>query len=162
MLSYTAWKAAALNWVQPLSITMPRRPPFASRRRHPAASLATQLAELSLAAPQVVAHRVARMAHAGPTLSARDQKEFQLMVSEKTAAFSQAWSAMAVQAAVANQALALSFFKSLWLPFGHKPSAAAAASQIQRAGTRVLSKGVAPVHRKAVANAKRLSRTKLR
>lgn len=84
------------------------------------------------------------------------------MVSEKAAAFSQAWNAMAMQAAVANQALALSFFKSFWLPFGHKPSAAAAASQVQRAATSVLSKGVAPVHRKAVANAKRLARTKLR
>lgn len=138
---------------------MSRRTSLLSRRRHPVASLVTQLAELSFAAPQVVAHRVARMAQAGPTPSSRDQKEFQLMVSEKATAFSQAWSAMAVQAAVANHALALSFFKS----FGHKPpSAAAAASQIQRAATSVLSKGVAPVHRKAVANAKRLARTKLR
>lgn len=142
---------------------MSRRTSLLSRRRHPVASLVTQLAELSFAAPQVVAHRVARMAQAGPTPSSRDQKEFQLMVSEKTTAFSQAWSAMALQAAAANHALALSFFKSFRLPFGHKPpSAAAAASQIQRAATSVLSKGVAPVHRKAVANAKRLARTKLR
>lgn len=81
------------------------------------------------------------------------------MVAEKVAAFSQSWHAMAVQAAVSNQALALSFFKSFWSPFGRKPSVASASSQIQRAATNVLSKGVAPVHRKAVANAKRLART---
>lgn len=138
---------------------MPRRATLASRSRHPAASLASQLTELSLAAPQVVAHRVARMAQAGPTPSDRDQREFRLMVAEKAAAFSQAWCAMAVQAALANQALARSFFKSVWLPFGPKPSAASATSQIQRAAASVLSKGVAPVRRKAVANAKRLART---
>jgi hypothetical protein len=133
-----------------------------SRRIRKSASLAAKLAELSFAAPQVVAHRVARMAISGQTLSERDKKEFDLMVAEKKSAFAQSWSAMAVQATRANQALALSFFKSFWLPTRRKPSAGAVAAQIQRAAVGVLSKGVAPVHRKAVANAKRLARTKLR
>ena len=133
-----------------------------SRRLRKSSSLATQLAELSFAAPQVVAHRVTRMAISGQTLSERDKKEFDRMVAEKKVAFGQSWGAMAAEAARANQALALSFFKSFWLPAGRKPSASAVASQFQRAAVDVLSKGVAPVHRKAVANAKRLARTKLR
>ncbi len=133
-----------------------------SHRLRKSSSLATKLAELSLAVPQVVAHRVTRMAMAGQAPSARDKKEFEQMVSEKKVAFAQSWSAMAVQATRANQALALSVFTSMWLPTRRKPSAAALASQIQRAAMGVLSKGVAPVHSKAVANAKRLARTKLR
>jgi len=90
--------------------------PSPSRRK--AKSITTRAAELAVAAPQVVAHRVARMAVAGPALSERDRKEFKLMVAEKQAALTQAIQAMA--------------------------------------------KVMAPVHRKAVANAKRLARTRLR
>ena len=133
-----------------------------SRRPRKSSALATKLAELSFAVPQVVAHRVARMAMAGQTPSARDKKEFELMVAEKKVAFGESWHAMSLQAAVANQTLALSLFKSVWLPTRRKPSMASVTSQIQRAAVGVLSKGVEPVHRKATANAKRLARTKLR
>jgi hypothetical protein len=136
---------------------------MASRRSRATRSLAVKAAELTLAVPQVVAHRVTRMALASPKLSARDRKEFERMVAEKNAAFGESWRAMAAQAAVANQALAASFFRSfLAVAGGKKPSTAAAASQLNRAALGVLGKGLAPVHRKAVANAKRLSRTKLR
>jgi hypothetical protein len=36
------------------------------------------------------------------------------------------------------------------------------AAQVQSAALGVLGKGLAPIHRKAVANARRLARTKLR
>jgi hypothetical protein len=133
-----------------------------ARRSRKSLSLATKMAELSLAVPLVVAHRVARMALAGQTPSNRDKKEFDLMVKEKEIGFSESWSAMATQAAFANQALALSLFKSFWSPTRRKVTAGAVASKVQRATVGVLSKGVEPVHRKAVANAKRLARTKLR
>ncbi len=84
------------------------------------------------------------------------------MVAEKNEAFGQSWNAMAVQAVRANQALALSMFTSMWLPSRRKPSASTVASQLQRAALGILAKGLEPVHRKAVANAKRLARTKLR
>ena len=136
---------------------------MATRRRRATQSLTVKAAELALAVPQVVAHRVTRMALSGPKLSARDRKEFQRMVAEKNAAFSESWSAMARQAALANQALAGSIFKSfLSVARGKRPSAAASAAQLQRAALSILGKGVEPVHRKAVANAKRLGRTKLR
>ena len=51
---------------------------------------AVQLAELAWAAPQVVAHRLGRMAQAGPILSDRDRREFTGMVVEKQLAFAQA------------------------------------------------------------------------
>jgi hypothetical protein len=134
-----------------------------SRRPRKTQSIVTQAVELAFAVPQVVAHRVTRMALAGPTLSARDQKEFQRMGVEKAAAFSESWNAMTVQALHANQALAASFFRAFWSPsLKGRPSASAVAAQWQSATLGVLDKGMAPVHRKAVANAKRLARTRLR
>jgi hypothetical protein len=132
------------------------------RRPRKSSSLSAKLVELSLAVPQVVAHRVARMALAGQTPTDRDKREFERMVAEKSLAFGQSWSAMAVQSVLAQQTLALSLFKSAWSPTRRKPSAGAWAAQFQRAAVDVLTKGVEPVHRKAVANAKRLARTRLR
>ncbi|HVE88161.1 MAG TPA: polyhydroxyalkanoate granule-associated phasin [Burkholderiaceae bacterium] len=132
------------------------------RRKRATQSLAVKAAELAFAVPQVVAHRVTRMALSGRALSPRDRREFERMVAEKSAAFSESWNAMAVQVAVANQALASSFFKSFLAFRGKKPSAVRSAVQLQRAALGVLGKGLAPVHRKVVANAKRLGRTKLR
>ena len=131
-------------------------------RSRKTSSIATKAAELALAVPQVVAHRVTRMAIAGPTLSERDRKEFKLMVAEKTA-FAQSWQAMASQAVLANQALALSILRTAWSPASWgKPAAAKLVRQAQGAALGILSKGMSPVHRKADANAKRLARTKLR
>ena len=136
---------------------------MATRQSRANRSLATKAAELALAVPQVVAHRVTRMALSSPKPSLRDRKEFERMVAEKNTAFAESWKAMATQAALANQALAASFFHSfLSAARGKRPSAAATASQLHKAALGVLGKGLAPVHRKAVANAKRLSRTKLR
>ena len=134
-----------------------------TRRSRASRSLATQTAELAFAAPQVVAHRVARMTLSGPRLSARDRKEFERMIAEKNTAFVESWKAMAVQTALANQALAASFLRSfLSVASGKRPSIEATARQLHHASLGVLGKGLSPIHRKAVANAKRLARTKLR
>jgi hypothetical protein len=133
-----------------------------TRIRRKSSSLATKMVELSIAAPQVIAHRVTRMALAGQTPSDRDKKEFELMVAEKKVAFGESLNAMAAQTVRANQMLALSLFKSFWLPSSRKVTASSVVSKVQRAATGVLSKGIEPVRRKAVANAKRLARTKLR
>ena len=111
---------------------------------------ASQLVDLGIAAPQVVAHRLARMAAAGTTPSARDRREFTGMVLEKQTAFAQGWMAMWVEAALAQQRFLLACLSGT-------PWSAAQA----RAGAdweRVLSRGLAPVRRKAVANARRLAR----
>ena len=136
---------------------------MATRRQRAKTSLAVQAAEIALAAPQDIAHRMTRIALAGPHLSERDRKEFALMVSEKNAALGEAWQAMATHGARVNQALAASFFKSLLgAAHGKRPSPARSLAQLHHAALGVLGKGLAPVHRKAVANAKRLGRTKLR
>lgn len=134
-----------------------------ARRSRASRSLAVKATELAFAVPQVVAHRVTRMALSGPTLSARDKKEFDLMVAEKNTAFAASWNAMAMQAVRVNQTLAASFFGSLLsAATGGRPSLAISVAQLQKATLGILDQGLAPVHRKAVANARRLSRTRLR
>ena len=81
------------------------------------------------------------------------------MGTEKIAAANEAWNAMAVQAFLENQKLALSFMQSLWFPWIRRKSAS---SQLSNAYLGVLGKGMAPLRRRAVANAKRLGRTKRR
>jgi hypothetical protein len=125
-----------------------------SRRTSRASSTAVKLTELGFAAPQVIAHRLTRMALAGPTMSARDRKEFAGMVMEKQAAVAQAWMGMFAEGVRLQQQLALSLFT------GATPSQHAA--RAKSAASRIASSGLAPFHRKAVANAKRLARTKLR
>jgi hypothetical protein len=85
------------------------------------------------------------------------------MGAEKTAAFVESWNAMAMRALRANQALTASFLASFWSSSPRrKPFARAVTIQLQNAALGVPVKGVAPVHRRAVANAKRLTRAKPR
>jgi hypothetical protein len=85
------------------------------------------------------------------------------MGTEKIAALNEAWSAMAVQGVLANQKLALSFMQSLWFPWARpRRSVKSASRQLHSAALGILGKGMAPVRRRAVANAKRFGRTKRR
>jgi hypothetical protein len=123
--------------------------------------MALQSLELAVAVPQVVAHRVGRMALAGSSPSARDRQEFSRMIAEKNVAFMQSWQAMGAQALLANQAMAASFLRSLWsLPGQASPVKAMA--QWHSAALGIAAKGLTPVHRTAVANAARLGRSKRR
>ena len=133
------------------------------RRPRKSKSLAVQAVELGVAVPQVIAHRVARMALAGASPSARDREEFDLMRTEKIIALGEAWNAMAMQAYLENQKLALSFMQSVWFPLARpRPSAKSASRQRRNAALRIFGQGMAPIHRRAVANAKRLGRSKRR
>jgi len=137
----------------------------ASRRK--AARIGTQASELMLAAPQVVAHRLGRMALAGHRPSARDQREFHRMGAEKLAAFGEAWQAMTLQMLKSNQQLAASMMRSWWPSSALRSGSGSAplsqaAAQWQHAALDVLGQGIRPVHRRAVANAKRLSRKRTR
>ena len=134
---------------------------MAARRTRKSRSLTVKSVELALSVPQVFAHRVTRMALAGPLLSDRDRKEFLVMVSEKHAAFAQAWSDMAMHAFRANQALTASMLSFYFTPFSYTRAAASAAAHVQHAAIDVLDKGLAPIHRKAVLNARRLAKIKL-
>jgi hypothetical protein len=138
----------------------------ASSRRK-AARIRTQASQMMLAAPHVVVHRLGRFARAGPRPSLTDQREFHRMSLEKVVAFGEAWQAMTLQMLKSNQELASSMMRSWW------PTAAArrgvapqtlaqTAGAWQNAALDILSQGIRPVHRRAVANAKRLSRSKTR
>ena len=118
-------------------------------------STGRQLAELSVAAPQVIAHRVTRMALSSPASpSRRDQKEFTGMVMEKQVAFAQSWWTLCMEMSKVQQSLFLSWMRG--------PAAfSGQLSRMPMALERVSAKSVAPIHRKAVQNSKRLARTKL-
>ena len=135
---------------------------MAPRRTRRSKSLAVQTMELGVAVPQVIAHRVARMAIAGASPSARDRKELRRMGTEKVAAVNEAWNAMALEAFRANQRLTLSFMQSLWFPWVHPKRRQSASRQLSNAALGIFGKGMAPVRRRAVANAKRLGRVKRR
>lgn len=121
--------------------------------------LTHQAIELSVAAPQVMAERLTRMAFAGLNPSRRDHDEFLLMGSEKVLAFQQSWAAMWAQAWQSQVALAQSLASSgLALASGRPAEASDLLMQVPDAAAKVISAGLAPVHGKAVANVKRLSR----
>ena len=128
-----------------------------TRRRTPA--LPVQLAELALAVPQVVAHRSARLALAGPLPNARDRREFGRMTSEKGVAFFESWLALWWHGLRAQQTLALALWRA---SAAGAPAAGAALLGAVNAGAAVLGHGMAPVHRRAVANARRLRHTPMR
>jgi hypothetical protein len=93
-------------------------------------------------------HRLTRLALAGPTPSPRDRKEFHGMGQEKLVAFWQSWFGMGWAAAQMWQKAWLAGLMGARVPaldLGH-----------------VWSQGLAPLHRKATANARRLARTPLR
>lgn len=125
--------------------------------------LTTQAIELSMAAPQVVAQRLTRMAMAGINPSQAHHDEFMLMGSEKLLAFQQSWMAMWDQAWRAQVALAESLTRgSLALASGGNAlddHPAQVLMQMPDTAARVLSAGLAPVHGQAMANARRLSTT---
>lgn len=99
----------------------------------------------------------------GPLPSDRDRVEFTRMVSEKQLAFTEAWFAMVTQSFTAWQSISTAMLCSVWSPWiGGSSAPPELASRMQAATLDVLGKGLAPVHRTAVANAKRLSRTTLR
>jgi hypothetical protein len=132
------------------------------RQKRKARSMAHQALDLALAAPQVVAHRVTRMALAGPVPSQRDRKEFRGMVAEKHDAFLESWVAINTQALVAQQAMLASFWRRLLTPpWLAKTVPGQTAAQLHRAGAKIVAEGIEPLRRKAVANAKRLSKTPL-
>ena len=101
------------------------------------------------------------MASAGTSPSARDRAEFHRMGIEKIAAANEAWTAMATQAFLENQKLALTFMRALWFPWIRPaPTVRSVSRQMNRAAVGILGKGMAPVRRRAAANAKRLGRIK--
>ena len=82
---------------------------------------------------------------------------------EKMAAANEAWIAMAAQIFLENQKFALRSMQSLWFPWMHPtPTIKSVSRQWNRTAAAVLGQGMAPIRRRAVANAARLGRIKRR
>lgn len=116
-------------------------------RRRRSSTLPVQAAQLALAVPQVVGHRLARMALAGPFPNARDQREFRVMGQEKVHAFWQSWFAMGWALTQAWQQAWLAALQGARVPLIDAQA--------------ILGKGLGPVHKRATANARRLAGTRL-
>jgi hypothetical protein len=104
------------------------------RRRRRSSSFA-KAAELCLVAPQVIALR---------SLRTHDRREMQRMGTEKVQAYWESMNAMTLAAS------------RVWWTAWTSPWSAAASP------TRILEQGLAPVHRRAAANARRLRRIRKR
>ena len=150
------------------------------RQTAPWAGLTVETGEMLAASAQVIGLRVARMAAAGPLPSARDQREFALMVQEKFDA--------ALASAMAMGRLGLSigsgFAVQIWCDLFEAYSAmlslassgslrqsverqadltrtlarsAVSAGGLGTAGARIARRGLQPIHATATANARRLA-----
>ena len=120
--------------------------------------------DLSIAAPQVVAHRLTRMALAGPLPNARDQKEFTGMVMEKQLAFAQAWWAAWNAALQGPWGMAWSTWQTALSGgmLGSSPWAMwKLAERSSAPAAQVVNAALTPIARKASSNARRLARTPL-
>lgn len=142
--------------------------------------LMRQSAELAMAAPQVIALRLAGMAAGGLTPDAHTRGEYTRMGMEKAIAAQQSFAAMgwqmfqvqqqwALQAmtqwmrlftapalgAVGAQRAVNPFTALSWLP-ATGAAAASPAMEMQRALVQIAQHGLTPVHRSATANLRRL------
>jgi hypothetical protein len=143
--------------LSPTAITrliLPLHSHMPSRRRRRARRLATQAVELGFAVPEVVAHRIGRMVLAGAAPSAHEREELFRMSAEKVLAFHEAWNGMMIAAWRTNLRLFLS--ASVWSPPWPFVSHPRWRRTLQRMAVDILASGMAPIHRRAVANAKRL------
>ena len=118
--------------------------------------LAVKTAELALASPQVIAHRMGRIAMSGVFPKAGDRDELRRMGAEKVSAFYESWNAMAMQMLRANQTLAISLWRWYWQSWFTGQSTAWRVPSQSALALGVLSSGMAPIHRRVMANVKRL------
>lgn len=143
------------------------------------ADFAMKTTEMLISSGQVIGARVDQMARAGATPNARDRKEFARMGSEKVRAATESSLAMAARLQSMNGNLWLRAWQQwfggatalmslgaskTWGQAVQRQGAvyrsmarsADTASQLSNATARLAHSGLAPVHRAATANARRL------
>ena len=131
---------------------MTRRP--ATLSLMPWMQVALRTGEMLMASSVVIPMRLGQMAAAGANPSPRDQKEFARMAPEKLQAGTESLFAMAA----GLQQMQMRWLMQLWQPwFGARAHPGHGAQW-----ARLASSGIAPIHRAATANAKRLTRAKTR
>ena len=129
--------------------------------------LSRDAAQMAAAVPQVVAHRVGRMMTAGVVPNGRDQREFYRMGAEKVAAFHESWAAMSRQTLAAQQQFMMWWLQTWWKvalggwlnPPTFRHMSSSAQQRLLGSVLDVTQRGLTPVRRRAVANARRLNRS---
>ncbi len=141
--------------------------------------------EMLAASAQVISHRTARMAAAGPVPDARDRTEFHLMGQEKLEAVAESAQAVTMRMIAANQqmaalafdqffgrtarVMALATSQTMAQASQHQAalvkdtlnSSLKAAEQISRVTPQIAQHGLKPIHSRATGNAKRLQKVKI-
>jgi hypothetical protein len=117
----------------------------------------TKLWEVGVTAPIVIGYRLAGMARTGSGSTARDRREVTRMGQEKVDAWSEATIAAGRRLFEANMAMAGLVWRVTW---GGPFSPTAFTARLARLGSGLLTDSVAPVHRRVVANNRRLSRAR--
>lgn len=144
--------------------------------------LADQTAEMMTASAQVIGHRSARMAMAGPLPSQCDQREFSLMGQEKIEALSESAHAVTIRMMGLHQQLAKLALRQLLdgttdllalavatfikphapgpgkLLSKHITNSTETISELNASLADVAQTGLQPLHSRATANAKRLEK----
>jgi murein L,D-transpeptidase YcbB/YkuD len=138
--------------------------------------------EMMSASAQVIGHRTARMALAGPTPSQRDQHEFNLMSQEKMEAAAESAHAMAIRMMSLHQEVARLAIQQILSGTANLMSVASsgtlhqsrhrqnklahdtmlnsaeAVSQFNTSLANIAQTGLQPIHARATANAERLKK----
>lgn len=120
--------------------------------------LAKQTTDLAIATPQVIAQRMAKMMMAGPNPSTKDIQEFYSMGTEKVLAAQQSWFAMSYEITRANQQMMTSMMTAMWMPWTASSAPLFSPVDYQRSMLDIMNKGIAPIRKAAVSNAKRLNK----
>lgn len=117
--------------------------------------LGRQVAEINAVVPGIVSHRLMRLAWAGVVPSRSDRTELSRMSSEKWQAASQSAVAMTAFAMQQQMAMAQSFMHAMWAPWmGMSHSSIPVTNPV----AAMFSAGLAPYHRIATTNARRLGK----
>ncbi|PID60557.1 MAG: hypothetical protein CSB44_10010 [Gammaproteobacteria bacterium] len=123
-------------------------------------SIPVQSLELALSAPVVIAARLGQFAAAGLAPAPADVREAGLMWVEKFGAMQESMLAMNIELSKCQQTLWRLYWRSLLEPQVAMTLAQRSSLELQRGLERSMSAGLAPVHRRAVANAKRLGKAR--
>ncbi|MEP7329920.1 MAG: polyhydroxyalkanoate granule-associated phasin [Betaproteobacteria bacterium] len=143
--------------------------------------LAWKWGEMSVASAQVIAHRTARMAAAGPNPDVRDRREFARMGQEKIDAaaassrvmaaqlfamnlrfgarlFGQAITTGSAMVSLARSRDAGQFLKRQSTLVASVARSASTAAEISQSTVRLAASGLTPIHARVTANARRLAK----
>lgn len=128
-----------------------------TRRKN--SGMTDDMVQLTMAAPMVIAQRMTRMGLAGAPPSASDRKEMDRMSAEKVDAFTETWNTTATRMTRASMELGFDLMRVPWSPWSRAGGLVnAAAVRFGEAATDTMQQSLAPMRRRAVANAKRLGR----